>query len=53
MLGFKPKNEKTKGQFSTARKLLAKAKKEVSVMEEHDTQLQVISETIARIVTRS
>ena len=53
MLRFKPKNEKTQGQFSTAWKLLAKAKKEVSVKEERDTQWQVISETIAWIVTRS
>ena len=53
MLGFKPKNEKTHGQFSTAQKLLARAKKEVSVKEEHDTQQQVISQAIARIVTRT
>ena len=49
MAGFKPKS----AQFSTSRKLLAKAKKEVSVKEERDTQRQVISAAIARIVTRS
>ena len=53
MLGFKPKNENTHGKFSAAWKLLAKAKKEVSVKEEHENQRQVISQAIARIVTRS
>ena len=53
MLGFKPKNEKTQGQFSTVWKLLARAKKEVSVKEECDTQWQVISQAIAQLVTRS
>ena len=52
MLGFKPKNERTHGQFSTAWKLLARAMKEVSVKEECDTQRQVIFQAIARIVTR-
>ena len=53
MAGFKPKNEDKKAQFGAARKLLAKSKKEVSIKEECDTQRQIISAAIARIITRS
>ena len=53
MCGFKPKNPQKQAEYNAARKLLAKSKMEVSVKEERDTQRQLITETIARIMTRS
>ena len=53
MAGFKPKNKAKQAQFGAAQKLLAKSKKELAIKEERDTQRQIISAAIARIITRS
>ena len=53
MAGFKLKNKAKQAQFGTAQKLLAKSKKEVAIKEECDTQRQIISAAIARIITHS
>ena len=53
MAGFKPKNKAKQAQFGAAQKLLAKSKQELAVKEERDTQRQIISAAIARIITHS
>ena len=53
MAQFKLKNKAKQAQFGAAQKLLAKSKKEVAIKEERDTQRQIISAAIARIITHS